>query len=108
MRAPKDPAKLAANGLRVSFRCDAACTVSATATVDRASARALRLRRGAALGRGSRRLGKAGTATVVVRPAASLRRRLAKLSRATVTVRVIVRSKGAKARAFSARVVLRR
>ncbi len=60
VRAPSSPARLAAKGLRVWFRCADACTVSATATVDRASARALQLRRGAALCRASRRRPRRG------------------------------------------------
>jgi len=108
VKAPKSPARFATAGLRVSYRCAGACTVSATATVDRATARALRVRSGARLGSGARRLKRAGTATVVVRPAAALRRRLARLRGARVTVRVVVRAAGAKARTYRALVVLRR
>lgn len=105
---PKSPAKLAAGGLKVSYRCAGACTVSATVTVDRAAARTLRLRKGAVLGRGARRLAKGGTATVAVRPSATVRRRLARLPRITLRVRVVVRAAGAKAKAYDTRVVLRR
>lgn len=108
VRAPRHPAKLAAAGLRVSYRCRGACTVTARATVDRATARALRLGRGARLGSGTGRRARAGTATVVVRPAARLRRALARLRGARVTVRVVVRAAGATARTYEATVVLRR
>lgn len=71
--------------LRVPFRCTTACRVAIDAKLDRRSAR--RIKRPAALGRGTRTLKKAGKGTVTIRiPRYS--KRLAKVRRGTIYLTV--------------------
>ncbi|MDW5595410.1 hypothetical protein VSS74_13760 [Conexibacter stalactiti] len=105
--APGTRAQLAKRGVRTSYACSAACTVSVTVVADRATGRALKLRGARVLARGTRRLKAAGNASVIVRPARKLGGRFAKLRRrATLTVRITVTVAGAKAQTFIQRVVV--
>jgi hypothetical protein len=94
------PASLAAvgrAGLKVALTCPGACTVSGTATVDRATARRLRLR-GGRLATATRRMAAAGSAELTLKPGRATARKLARLSRATVTVKVTARGADGAAR----------
>ncbi len=107
---PKSPAKLAAGGLKVSYRCTGALhRVGDRDGRPRRRPHAEICARDARLGSGARRLAKGGTATVVVRPSAKVRRRLARLRRVTTCACASPsRAAGAKAQSYDTRVVLRR
>ncbi|HST40039.1 MAG TPA: hypothetical protein VLK58_11045 [Conexibacter sp.] len=105
--APGTRTQLAKRGVRTSYACPAACSVSVTVVADRATGRALKLRGARVLARGSHRLKAAGKASVVARPARKLGRRLAKLRRrATLTVRITVTVAGAKTQTFTQKLVV--
>ena len=86
-------AKFAAKGLKVKVPCAAACTVSGTATADKATARKLGTKK---LASGKGKAGKAGTATVTLKPSRSVARKLKKLKSAKVTIKLTASSGGAK------------
>jgi hypothetical protein len=107
IRAPRTLAQLGIRGVRIRYACPSACSVTATAVVDRATARTLRLRT-RVLAAGARRLTRSGDAVVVVKPSRAVTRRLAKLRRATVTLRIAVKTPGTGTRSFQRRITLRR
>ncbi len=86
---------LAAQGLRVSVTCPAACTVSGALHADRTTARKLGVKRGARIGSGSGRAAAAGKATVKLKLARKVKRKFKRLRKATVTVKLTVKSGGA-------------
>ncbi|ADB48743.1 TolB family protein [Conexibacter woesei] len=95
----RTPRALAAGGLRLRVRCDAACSVGARLTVAAKDARTLGLRRGAALASASGARRAAGTVTLRPRVAAKVARRLRPLGALRVKVAVTIRpANGARGR----------
>lgn len=72
-------------GLTVPVRCTAACSLRATATVSRTTAR--RLRSSPTIARGSAKLDAGGSSFVFLRVPAKVLRRVTRTTRVTVTVR---------------------
>ncbi len=100
-------AKLASlsKGLTIKVPCATACTVKATMTADRKTARKLGTKK-VAKGRG--KLAKAGTAKVKVKASRKIARKLKKLSSAKVTIKVTVTPKGGAKQTASRKLTLKR
>lgn len=74
------------SGLTVPARCNEACLLTAELVVDRRTARRLRLRNTTRIARASKRLVRAGSTTLRLRPNATLRRRIRRARLRQVTV----------------------
>ena len=75
-------------GLTIPVRCNEACLITAELIVDRRTARRLRMGRSVRLARATKRLTKAGSTTVRLRPGAKLRSRIRRARLRQVTVRI--------------------
>ena len=85
--------RFAAKGLKLKVPCAAACTVTGTATADKATARKLGTKK---IASGTGKASRAGTATVTLKPSRSVARKLKKLRSAKVTIKLTASSGGTK------------
>jgi hypothetical protein len=100
-----------ARGLRVPATCSERCSLRVALTLDRRTAKRLRLARGSATVRvasGAAALSGAGSKAVTVRFASAARRALARVRRVTVTVRVTATDPAGNRRVRRASVTLAR
>jgi hypothetical protein len=80
--------RLARSGLLVEVQCPAACTVDARLFVAARTARGVGLAKSVKVGRGTKRLSRAGTAKVRVKLTRKARSRLRRARRLSLTLRV--------------------
>ena len=95
---------VASKGLALKVACSAACTVKATMTADKATARKLGVKK---IGSGKGKLAKAGTAKVKVKVAKKPARKLKRLKSAKATIKLVVKQ-GGKATTLSRKLTLKR
>jgi hypothetical protein len=99
-----------AAGIPLQVGCTAACVLVAKATVPKSVARKLRIASAAdllTLARTTKRLAGAGTATLRLRPKASLRRALARRKKVKVTVHLTASGQDGRTRTSGAVVLTR-
>ncbi len=96
-------------GLRVRFGCSEACTVAASAGVDRRTGRRVGLSgRGRTIGRGFSAMTKAGSKKFTIKLSRRARRKLAKVRRVRVNLRFKVRDAAGNRRTVNHKITLRR
>ena len=96
-------------GLRVRFGCSEACTVAASAGVDRRTGRRVGLSgRGRTIGRGFSAVTKAGSKKFTIKLSRRARRKLAKVRRVRVNLRFKVRDAAGNRRTVNHKITLRR
>lgn len=96
-------------GLRVRFGCSEACTIAASAGVDRRTGRRAGLRgRGRTIGRGFSAMTKAGSKKFTIKLSRRARRKLAKVRRVRVNLRFKVRDAAGNRRTVNHKITLRR
>lgn len=99
---------LARSGLRLRVACKGACRVRAELIANRAGAKRLKLGRSRRVASASRRLARAGTASIRVKPSRAVGRRVARLRSARWTLRVRVTPAGGRTVTITRRLALRR
>jgi hypothetical protein len=99
---------LVRSGLRLRVACAAACRVRAELVASRAGAKRLKLGRSRRVAAASRRLSRAGTASVRLKPSRAVGRRVVRLRSARWTLRVRVTPAGGRTVTTTRRLALRR
>lgn len=97
---------LTRRGLRATVSCTEACTIEATLTLDRQSARRLHIRPRVARKTGV--MDAAGTRAVALKPSGRLKRKLLRLRRARLGLQVTVRDRSGNASGYSKPMTMRR